>query len=86
MNQDHDMSVDFSSLVMGFSSAALSYMGLGAGVRPVERNLPLAKQNIEILSMLRSKTAGNLDDEEQALINRVLSDLQMRFAEASKNT
>lgn len=85
MTQQQEMLVDFSSLVLGFSSAALSYMGLGAGVRPVERNLPVAKQNIDILVMLKEKTKGNLDEEEVALVDRVISDLQMRFADASKN-
>ncbi len=76
--------VDFSGLVLGFSSAALSYMGVGAGVRPVERNLPLALQNIEILAMLKEKTAGNLSVEEGELLSRILSDLRLKFVEAAK--
>lgn len=77
--------VDFSGLILGFSSAALYYLGEQpvAGRAIGERNLPLARQNIEIIAMLREKTRGNLSDDEARLIENVLHDLQIRFVECN---
>ena len=78
--------VNFAALILGFSSAALHYMGeapldsQGKG----EKNLELAKQNIDIIQMLKSKTAGNLSTDEEALVSQVVTDLQLKFVEASK--
>ena len=82
---DTNNRVDFSHLILGFSSAALSYMGfqLAEGMPQGEKNLPLAQQNIEIISMLKAKTSGNLTDDEHKLIDEILADLQVKFAEAS---
>jgi hypothetical protein len=79
--------VDFSALIMGFSSAALYYLGEGdvAGKGGGQKNVPLAKQNIDIITLLREKTKGNLDAEEERLIAQVLLDLQVKFVEASKS-
>lgn len=78
--------VDFSALVLGFSSAALSYLGFsetGAQVS-TSQNLDLAAQNIEILRILAEKTEGNLTDEEKTLLQSVLTDLRLKFVEAKK--
>ena len=82
---DTNSQVDFSHLILGFSSAALSYMGfqLTEGMPQGNKNLALAQQNIEIISMLRDKTKGNLTEEENKLIGDILSDLQLKYAEAS---
>ena len=80
-----DQSVDFSGLILGFSSAALSYMGYSskAGIT-VEKNLELAKQNIDIIDLLKQKTDGNLSPEEKELVEQVLLDLKGRYTEAAK--
>jgi hypothetical protein len=76
--------VDFSELILGFSSAALYYLGQGAveGKKAGASNLPLAKQNIEIVAMLAEKTKGNLSTEETALITKVLTDLRKKHLAA----
>jgi hypothetical protein len=76
--------VDFSGLILGFSSAALHYMGEGLvdGKKTVE--LDLAKQNINIIMLLREKTKGNLSQEEANLIGSVLVDLQQKYAETAQ--
>jgi hypothetical protein len=51
-----------------------------------ERNLPLARQTIEILAMLEQKTRGNLDAAEANLLGGVLYDLRMKFVDAAKGT
>ncbi len=77
---------DFSSLILGLSSAALSYLGISTeeGQPSPAKNLDLAAQNIEIISMLKEKTSGNLTLEEAKLIDGVLSDLRMKYVELAK--
>ena len=74
--------VDFSGLILGFSSAALFYMGHDAieGKKNPGVNLPLAEQNIAIIQLLQQKTEGNLTPEEADLLHKVLSDLQEKYA------
>ncbi len=73
--------VDFSGLILGFCSAALSYMGIDS---KGAANLPLAKQNIDIIEMLQLKTKGNLNADEEKLLKGALTDLRLKYAESSK--
>lgn len=78
--------VDFSELLLGFSSAALYYMGEAIEGQPKapKPNLDLARQNIDIIVMLKEKTKGNLEPEEDRLIQQILLDLQVKAIEAGK--
>ncbi|MBI2602530.1 MAG: DUF1844 domain-containing protein [Deltaproteobacteria bacterium] len=73
--------VDFSGLILGFSSAALYYIGESdvEGKKVGEKNIPLAKQNIRIVEMLKDKTKGNLTKDEQDLVDSVLKDLHFKY-------
>jgi hypothetical protein len=79
--------VDFRGLVMGFSGAAMHYLGesVAPGESPV-LNMPLAQQNIEILALLAEKTRGNLSDDEERLLRQLLIDLRMRYIEKTRQT
>jgi len=46
--------------------------------------MDLAKQSIDIISMLKDKTKGNISEDEEKLIEQMLFDLRMRFVEANK--
>lgn len=76
--------VTFSQLILGFASAALYYTGDSplAGKKEGEKNLHLARYNIDIVRLLAEKTSGNLSEEETKLTREVLSDLDQRFAAA----
>ena len=50
----------------------------------MEKDLPSARQNLDLLAMLREKTRGNLTAEEDKLVDNLLSDLRMRYVEASR--
>ena len=50
--------------------------------KKTEQNLPLALQNIQILELIKEKTAGNLNEQETDLINQVLVDLKSKYANA----
>ncbi len=83
--------MDFSTLVHSFAISALYHMGAApptpeAPDTAPEVNLPLARQNIDILRVLEEKTRGNLSDEEHQLLEGVLYEVRMRFVEASKQT
>jgi len=60
-----------------------------AGSHPSEagqeqRDLAMAQQLIDILGMLREKTRGNLDHDEQALLDAILFDLRMKYVEIAR--
>jgi hypothetical protein len=84
-------SIDFSMLILSLSQTALVHLGEAedpeapAGAKR-QRNLPLARQTIDMLGMLQEKTKGNLSGSEETLIDQILYDLRMRFVEVSKST
>lgn len=78
--------LDFATFVLSLSHSAL--MHLGEAPHPetnkMEANLPLAKQNIDLLGLMEEKTKGNLTGDEERLLAQVLFDLRMRYVERSK--
>jgi hypothetical protein len=48
------------------------------------RNLPIAKQTIDILGMLEEKTRGNLDNDEEKMLKNILYDLRMIYIKEKK--
>jgi len=48
-----------------------------------EKHLPLAKQTIDLIGMLKEKTKGNLTSEEEKFIDQVLFDLRMRYVKVA---
>jgi len=79
--------VNFNSLIFSLSSSAFFNLGEIADPQTGERHkdLPLAKHSIDIIAMLRDKTKGNLDDEEQKFLDNILADLRLRYVKAVKN-
>jgi hypothetical protein len=78
--------VDFHTFVLSLGSSALIH--LGDLERPeagkAEKDLPMAKHTIDLLSMLQDKTKGNLSAEEAALLESLLYDLRLRYVSAAK--
>ena len=78
--------INFSAFVISLSTQAL--MHLGEIDNPlsgkVEIDVPVAKQMIDILGMLREKTRGNLNSGEDRLMEDILYDLRMKYVEAVK--
>ena len=73
--------VNFTNFVLSLSTSALFHFGdfpESEGGTP-QKNLPAAKQTIDILDMLNEKTKGNLDKNESSLIQGVLYELKMRY-------
>ena len=88
MSQDSDLlKIDFSTFVLSLSTSALYQMGMvegPEGEKLGEPNKVLAQQTIDTVEMLRDKTLGNLDDEEEKLVNSLLYELQMHFVKLSE--
>ncbi len=81
-------SVDFATFV--FSIATGAFIGLGLTPDPstgkTEKNIPMARQNIELLALLREKTKGNLSADETKLLEGMLAEARMCFVkETSKS-
>ncbi len=78
--------ITFSLFVLSLSASAEIHLGqlpVPGTDRPAPVNLTEASHLIEVIAMLQEKTAGNLDESEEQLIDAVLYDLRMRYVEAS---
>ena len=76
----------FEGLVMLFGTAGLVHLGAAPDPAGGERRVDLdqAKQAIDLLELLRDKTAGNLTAAETALLDGILFDLRCRYVDAAK--
>jgi hypothetical protein len=86
---DSRHAIDFYTFVLSIGSSVLVHLGDAPHPetgKPMEKNLPLAQQSIDILSMLEEKTKGNRTPEEDKLLDQLLLDLKLRYVEASKRT
>ena len=75
--------LDFSTFVMSLSSTVLVHLGeipdIQTGVATPD--IPLAKQTIDILTMIQEKTRGNLTAEEERLIRDLLFEVRVKFVQ-----
>jgi hypothetical protein len=76
----------FSTFVMGLTTQALMHLGEIPDPmhEQISRDLPAAKQMIDLLAILRDKTKGNLDTAEEQLLGSMLYDLRMRYVELAR--
>jgi hypothetical protein len=80
--------VDFSTFVLSLGTSAMHHLGLLPDPetgRHAEPDLDLARQTIDTLELLQAKTRGNLTAEEEQLLQHLLTDLRMRWVEASRD-
>lgn len=84
--QTYFHAADFNSFILSLSSSAYVYLGVIEDpiTKKKETNLQAAKQMIDILSMLKEKTKGNLESNEEGLIGNILYELQMQYLNKSK--
>lgn len=79
--------VSFVNFILSLSTTAMYHFGdfPDPVSQKAQRNLTAAKQTIDILGMLRSKTEGNLDNNEKSLIDGLLFELRMRYVKEKEN-
>ena len=77
--------MNFATFVFSLNLSVLVHLGVNDD--PVSgkkvKNMPIAKQTIDILGMLEEKTRGNLTDEEDKLLKNILHDLRMLYVKES---
>jgi hypothetical protein len=77
--------IGFTNFILSLSTSALIQLGeiQDPFTQKSEKNLPLAKQTIDLIGMLKEKTKGNLSPEEDKVMENVLYDLRMRYVKAA---
>jgi hypothetical protein len=80
--------VDLQGLFVMFASSALINLGEAADPATGERlvDLDQAKDAIDLLLLLREKTAGNRTEHESRFLEQILYDVQMRYVRAKSGT
>ena len=73
--------INFYNFIVSLSTTALFHFGDFAdpSTNKAEKNLIAAKEIIDTLAMLKDKTAGNRDENENDLIEGALYELRMRY-------
>lgn len=82
MNSDDQL---FTQLLYIFYSSAMMSMGKlkNPATDQVERNLEQAKQSIDILELIRTKTKNNLSESQSRTLDSLLTDLRLNFVDES---
>ncbi len=73
--------VTFATFLLSLNTSALVHLGElpEPGSEKTSVDLDLARHAIDTIAMLKEKTAGNLTEEEERLIDSMLFDLRMLF-------
>lgn len=77
------ISIDFGGFAVGLYQSALMSMGKLADPDSgqVFKDLDSARHTIDILVMLQQKTQGNLDQEEEKLLQSLIRELKLIYIE-----
>jgi hypothetical protein len=78
--------IDFSTHVLSIASSAMVAMGKmpAPGGETLTPDHEMAKHLIDVLGMLEVKTKGNLDEQEEKLLQSLLYDLRVAYVDASQ--
>lgn len=73
--------ITFSSFLISLGSSAFIHLGdiPDPATGEIDKALPLAKQTIDLLGLLREKTRNNLREDEEKLFDHLLYDLRLRY-------
>jgi hypothetical protein len=78
--------ITFGTFVVGLSTQALMHLGEipDPHTNQSSTDLPAAQQLIDIIAMLQEKTHGNLDRDEEAMLEAILFELRMKYVERAR--
>jgi hypothetical protein len=81
-----ELKMDFSAFILSLNASSLIHMGEIPDPESRSRsvNIPAAKHTIEILEIIKDKTTGNLDEDEDKLLDDILYNLRLKFLQHSK--
>lgn len=76
-------SASFSTFITSLGLQALIRMGefKPPGNEKIEVDFDAAQETIDLLLMLKEKTKANVTPEEEALLNSLIADLQLKFVQ-----
>lgn len=76
----------FPAFVLTLGTSALAALGQcdDPAFLDCPKDLTIARNNIDILLMLRDKTRGNLTSEEERLLASIIYELEMRYVQETK--
>ncbi len=84
-DEDELPKLDFTTFIVSLRHSAAVHLGDAPGPDGMsERDLELAMQDIELLTLLQEKTKGNLTGEEERLLDDAVDSTRERFEEVSK--
>jgi hypothetical protein len=80
--------VSFPTFLLSLHAGAMIYLGLvpNPGDQQVRVDLQLARENIDLLEVLKDKTRGNLGPDESRLLDNVLYELRMLYLKVCEDT
>jgi hypothetical protein len=81
-NEDYPLpEINFPTFIFSLNSSALVNLGIieDPATNKKAKNLPMAKQTIDILGMMEKKTQGNLSDDEAGMLKTMLYELRMLY-------
>jgi hypothetical protein len=75
----------FTQLLYIFYSSAMVAMGKlkNPATDKVERNMEQAKQSIDILELIKTKTKNNVTPDQERMLHGLLTDLRLNFVDES---
>ena len=79
--------IDLSTFVLSLAASAMVQLGQAPGPEGEKRerpDLPMARQVIDTLEMLAEKTRGNLDADEEQLLQSVLYEVRMTYVRVER--
>ena len=82
---DDKILMNFSNIVLSYAVNATIHLGLSPdpSTGQITIDLNRAKDLIDMLDLLKSKTSGNLTDEEVKVMDETLSNLKMLYVKAT---
>ena len=78
----------FLHLLLGLQQSGMMALGklMNPLTRQIEKNLDAARDTIDTLAALETRTRGNLEPDEARVLQQVLTDLRMNYVDELKKS
>ncbi len=78
----------FIELLSSLDEATMAFLGKKAhpGTGKVEKNLPMARWNIDVITALEKKSEGNRGELEEKVLQQILSRLRLNYVDVAGET
>jgi hypothetical protein len=78
----------FLQLLLGLQQSGMMSLGklMNPLTRKIDKNLEVAKDTIDTLAALETRTRGNLEPDEARVLQQVLTELRMNYVDELKKS